>query len=80
MYLLLSMKNSISHSAIITIKPKLPYNRNGSLFKFKNCGFEHDADLNASRNIEILDKSEYFRLLSASQSLGFNENPLMDEV
>jgi len=51
-------------------------NRKGSIFKCKNCGFELNADLNASRNIEILGKSEYFRLLSASQSLRFNETPL----
>ena len=51
-------------------------NRHGSLFKCKNCGFELNADLNASRNIEVLGKSEYFRLLSTSQSLRFNESPL----
>ena len=28
-------------------------NRKGSLFKCKSCGFEHDADLNASRNIGL---------------------------
>jgi len=37
-------------------------NRYGSVFKCKNCGFELHADLNASRNIEVLVKSEYFRL------------------
>ena len=52
-------------------------NRYGSVFRCKNCGYELNADLNASRNIEVLGKSEYFRLLSASQSLLFNENPLM---
>ena len=51
-------------------------NRHGSVFKCKNCGFELNADLNASRNIEVLNKSECFRLLSASQSLRFNETPL----
>jgi len=51
-------------------------NRHGSLFKCKNCGFELNADLNASRNIEVLGKSEYFRLMSTSQSLRFNESPL----
>ncbi|MGC8565237.1 MAG: RNA-guided endonuclease InsQ/TnpB family protein, partial [Thermoplasmata archaeon] len=52
-------------------------NRYGSVFKCKNCGYELNADLNASRNIEVLGNSEYFRLLSASQSLRFNETPLM---
>ena len=47
-------------------------NRYGSVFKCQNCGFELNADLNASRNIEVLGKSEYFRLMSTSQSLRFN--------
>jgi putative transposase len=51
-------------------------NRYGSVFRCRNCGFELNADLNASRNIEVLGKSEYFRLLSTSQSLRFNESPL----
>jgi len=50
-------------------------NRDGAEFKCKNCGFELNADLNASRNIEMLGKSEYFRLLSTSQSLRFGEVP-----
>ena len=50
-------------------------NRRGSIFKCKNCGFELNADLNASRNIEVLC-NEYFRLMSTSQSLRFNESPL----
>ena len=48
-------------------------NRKGSTFHCLNCGFDLHADLNASRNIEVLGKSEYFRLLSTSQSLRFNE-------
>ncbi|MGC8599031.1 MAG: zinc ribbon domain-containing protein [Thermoplasmata archaeon] len=50
-------------------------NRHGSVFRCKNCGFELNADLNASRNIEVLGTSEYFRLLSASRSLRFDETP-----
>ena len=49
-------------------------NRNGSNFHCKNCNFQLHADLNVSRNIGILGKSEYFRLLSTSQSLRFNES------
>jgi IS605 OrfB family transposase len=41
-------------------------NRHGSIFKCNNCGFELNADLNASRNIEVLGKSDYFRLLSVA--------------
>ena len=48
-------------------------NRKGRIFHCLKCGFELHADLNASRNIEVLGKSEYFRLLSTSQSLRFNE-------
>jgi transposase len=51
-------------------------NRHGSVFKCRNCGFELNADLNASRNIEVIGKSEYFRLLSTGQSLLFDESPL----
>ena len=49
-------------------------NRNGSIFHCRNCNLELHADLNASRNIGILGKSEYFRLLSTSQWLRFNES------
>jgi len=44
-------------------------NRKGSIFHCQNCNLELHADLNAARNIGILGKSEYFRLLSTSQSL-----------
>ena len=44
-------------------------NRKGSIFHCLNCDFELHADLNAARNIGILGKSEYFRLLSTRQSL-----------
>ena len=46
-------------------------NRHGSVFHCLNCSFDLHADLNASRNIEVLGKSGYFRLLSTSQSLRF---------
>ena len=44
-------------------------NRKGSIFHYLNCNLELHSDLNAARNIGILGKSEYFRLLSTSQSL-----------
>ena len=53
-------------------------NRKGSIFHCLNCHFELHADLNASRNIEVLGKSEYFRLLSTSQSLRFDESMSTD--
>ena len=49
-------------------------NRKGSIFHCRNCNFQLHADLNASRNIGVLGKSEYFRLLSTSQSLRFGES------
>ena len=51
-------------------------NRKGSTFKCKNREIELNTDLNASRNIEVLGKSEYFRLKSASQSFRINETLL----
>ena len=38
------------------------WNRHGLGFRCGNCGFSLNADLNASRNIETLGKSEYLRL------------------
>ena len=44
-------------------------NREGNIFHCLNCNFELHADLNSARKIGVLGKSEYFRLLSTSQSL-----------
>ena len=55
-------------------------NRNGSVFHCLNCNFDLHADLNASRNIEVLGKSEYFRLSSTSQSLRSSEAMLTGMV
>ncbi len=37
-------------------------NRNGRTFKCKSCGFQIDADLNASRNIATFSRSDRSRL------------------
>ena len=50
--------------------------RIGSSFHCRMCGFQLHADLNASRNIEVLGRSEYFRLSSTSQSLRSDETML----
>lgn len=38
------------------------WNRHGLRFRCGNCRFELNADLNASRNIDVLGRSEYVRL------------------
>ncbi|MFA5407281.1 MAG: transposase [Bacilli bacterium] len=43
-------------------------NRIGRIFKCKSCGFQIDADLNASRNIATFSRSDRSRLPSTSQS------------
>ena len=43
-------------------------NRSGRIFKCKNCDFQIDADLNASRNIATFSRSDRSRLQSTSQS------------
>jgi IS605 OrfB family transposase len=37
-------------------------NRNGRIFKCMNCGFQIDADLNASRNIATFSRTDRSRL------------------
>ena len=44
-------------------------NRHGSEFKCLNCGFELNADLNASRNIWVIGRSEYLRLKDVNQPI-----------
>lgn len=43
-------------------------NRHGSIFKCKKCGFQLNADLNASRNIATFSRVEYGRVRSITQS------------
>ncbi|MGC8692273.1 MAG: zinc ribbon domain-containing protein [Thermoplasmata archaeon] len=45
-------------------------NRHGSAFRCKNCVFELNADLNASRNIEVFFIYEYFSQLSRVDRCG----------
>jgi len=49
------------------------WNRHGLRFRCGNCGFELNADLNASRNIEVLGKSEYLRLFVNEPIVASNE-------
>ncbi len=45
-------------------------NRHSSAFRYRNCGFEFNANLNASRNVGVFGTSEYFRLFSADDRCG----------
>lgn len=57
-------------------------NRNGSVFKCKNCGFELHADLNASKNIIKLGISEFNRLYVNQPIVELNEitNNVIDNI
>jgi IS605 OrfB family transposase len=48
-------------------------NRQGLGFRCGNCGFSLNADLNASRNIGVLGKSEYLRLFVNEPNVASNE-------
>ena len=48
-------------------------NRHGLGFRCGNCGFTLNADLNASRNIGVLGKSEYLRLFVNEPNVASNE-------
>ena len=49
------------------------WNRHGLRFRCGNCGFELNADLNASRNIDVLGRSEYVRLFVNEPNVASNE-------
>jgi IS605 OrfB family transposase len=49
-------------------------NRRGSRFKCKKCGFELDADLNASRNIANLGMTHFVRLNVIQPIVSVNQN------
>jgi IS605 OrfB family transposase len=49
-------------------------NRKGVWFKCGRCGFQLDADLNASRNIGVLGKSEYLRLFVNEPNVASDES------
>ena len=49
-------------------------NRKGAWFKCGNCGFELDADLNASRNIALLGRSKLSRLFVNAPNVASDES------
>ncbi len=55
-------------------------NRKGAWFKCGRCGFQLDADLNASRNIGVLGKSEYLRLCVNEPNVASDESMPMGVV
>ena len=52
-------------------------NRNGNIFKCKNCGYELDADLNASRNIARIGRTDFLQGLVNSPNVGIDENKVV---
>ena len=48
-------------------------NRSGLGFRCGNCGFSLNADLNASRNIGVLGKSEYLRFFVNEPNVASSE-------
>ncbi len=48
-------------------------NRKGAWFKCGRCGFQLNADLNASRNIGVLGKSDYLRLFVNEPNVASDE-------
>ena len=55
-------------------------NRRGLGFRCGNCGFSLNADLNASRNIGVLGKSEYLRLFVNDPNVASGEASSMGVV
>lgn len=53
-------------------------NRNGNIFKCKSCDFEFDADLNASRNIARIGRTDFLQGLVNSPNVGINENKAVE--
>ena len=53
-------------------------NRNGNIFKCKKCNFELDADLNASRNIARIGRTDFLQGLVNSPNVGIVENKAVE--
>ena len=53
-------------------------NRNGNIFKCKKCNFELDADLNASRNIARIGRTDFLQGLVNSPIVGIVENKAVE--
>jgi len=53
-------------------------NRNGNIFHCKKCGYELDADLNASRNIARIGRTDFLQGLVNSPSVEVDENEVVE--
>lgn len=53
-------------------------NRVGNIFKCKSCSFELDADLNASRNIARIGRTDFLQGLVNSPKVGIVENKAVE--
>ena len=49
-------------------------NRKGNVFKCKQCKYELDADLNASRNIARIGRTDFLQVLVNKPKVGINED------
>lgn len=53
-------------------------NRNGNVLKCKQCNFELDADLNASRNIARIGRTDFLQGSVNNPNVGIDENKTME--
>ena len=53
-------------------------NREGNIFKCKSCNFKLDADLNASRNIARIGRTDFLQASVNKPNVGIDENKAME--
>jgi putative transposase len=53
-------------------------NRNGNVFKCVECGFQLDADLNASRNIARIGRTDFLQGSVNNPNVGIDENKVVE--
>ena len=53
-------------------------NRNGNVFKCKSCNFQLDADLNASRNIARIGRTDFLQASVNKPNVGIDDNKAVE--
>lgn len=53
-------------------------NRNGNVFKCKSCSFQLDSDLNASRNIARIGRTDFLQASVNKPNVGIDENKAVE--